>query len=78
MTGHYGPAIHIQGLVKKFGAFTALNGLNLSVAPGEVHGFLGPNGAGKSTTMRVVEGLRTTNYNIAAVLAGLGDKAVRE
>ena len=49
--------IEIQGLVKTFGATRALDGLDLVVAPGEVHGFLGPNGAGKSTTLRVVLGL---------------------
>jgi ABC-2 type transport system ATP-binding protein len=49
--------IDIRGLVKNFGSVRALDGLDLSVAPGEVHGFLGPNGAGKSTTMRVLLGL---------------------
>lgn len=50
-------SIEIRNLVKLFGSFKALNGLNLSVAPGEVRGFLGPNGAGKSTTIRVLLGL---------------------
>lgn len=50
-------AIRIEGLVKRFGRFTALDGLDLEVAAGEVHGFLGPNGAGKSTTLRVLLGL---------------------
>lgn len=49
--------IEIQGLEKSFGAFRALNGLDLQVTRGEVHGFLGPNGAGKSTTVRVLLGL---------------------
>jgi polyether ionophore transport system ATP-binding protein len=49
--------IDIRGLVKRFGSLRALDGLDLSVAPGEVHGFLGPNGAGKSTTIRVLLGL---------------------
>ena len=49
--------IEISGLVKRFGATTALDGLDLSVRRGEVHGFLGPNGAGKSTTIRVLLGL---------------------
>lgn len=49
--------IDIRGLVKRFGSFWALDGLDLAVAPGEVHGFLGPNGAGKSTTIRVLLGL---------------------
>src|SRR6478736_1526619 len=50
-------AISVTGLVKRFGSFTALDGLDLDVAAGEVHGFLGPNGAGKSTTIRVLLGL---------------------
>ena len=49
--------IDISGLVKRFGATTALDGLDLAVRRGEVHGFLGPNGAGKSTTIRVLLGL---------------------
>jgi ABC-2 type transport system ATP-binding protein len=52
-----GPVVQVQGLVKTFGRLRALDGLDLAVAPGEVHGFLGPNGAGKSTTLRVVLGL---------------------
>ncbi|GAA0997509.1 ABC transporter ATP-binding protein [Subtercola frigoramans] len=51
------PVIHARGLVKRFGRVTALDGLDLSVAPGEVHGFLGPNGSGKSTTIRILLGL---------------------
>jgi ABC-2 type transport system ATP-binding protein len=51
------PVIEARGLVKDFGKTRALDGLNLSVAPGEVHGFLGPNGAGKSTTLRILLGL---------------------
>lgn len=51
------PVIDVHGLVKTFGPFRALDGLDLQVAAGEVHGFLGPNGAGKSTTIRVLLGL---------------------
>jgi len=50
-------AIAISGLVKTFGTTKALDGLDLTVATGEVHGFLGPNGAGKTTTIRVLLGL---------------------
>jgi len=49
-----GPLIHARGLVKRFGAFTAVAGIDVDVAPGEAFGFLGPNGAGKSSTMRMV------------------------
>lgn len=53
--------ISIQNLVKKFGNTTALNGLNINVTEGEVHGFLGPNGSGKSTTIRILLGLLQKN-----------------
>ncbi len=49
--------VRIEGLVKEFGGFRALDGLELDVCRGEVHGFLGPNGAGKSTTIRILLGL---------------------
>jgi lipooligosaccharide transport system ATP-binding protein len=48
------PLIFARGLVKKFGEFTAVDGIDLEVAPGEAFGFLGPNGAGKSSTMRMI------------------------
>jgi ABC-2 type transport system ATP-binding protein len=49
--------ISLQGLVKTYGTFTAVDGISLEVPSGELHGFLGPNGAGKSTTFRMVAGL---------------------
>ncbi|MFI6478749.1 ABC transporter ATP-binding protein [Nonomuraea sp. NPDC050663] len=48
------PLIHACGLVKRFGDFTAVDGIDVEVAPGEAFGFLGPNGAGKSSTMRMI------------------------
>lgn len=48
------PLIFARGLVKRFGEFTAVDGIDLEVAPGEAFGFLGPNGAGKSSTMRMI------------------------
>src|SRR5215218_9453146 len=63
-------AISIWGLVKTFGSFRALDGLDLSVAEGEVHGFLGPNGSGKSTTIRVLLGLLRADAGEARLLGG--------
>ncbi|MEU8047452.1 ABC transporter ATP-binding protein [Micromonospora echinofusca] len=51
------PVVSIASLVKTFGSVRALDGLDLTVEAGEVHGFLGPNGSGKSTTIRVLLGL---------------------
>ncbi len=48
------PLIQARGLVKRFGDFTAVDGIDLDVQPGEAFGFLGPNGAGKSSTMRMI------------------------
>lgn len=62
--------IVVSGLVKKFGKFNALDGLDLSVAKGEVHGLLGPNGAGKSTTIRILLGLLDKTAGFATVLGG--------
>jgi ABC-2 type transport system ATP-binding protein len=49
--------IRVSGLVKRYGSFTAVDGVDLEVEPGEIHGFLGPNGAGKTTTIRIIAGL---------------------
>ena len=49
--------IHVQGLAKRFGTRTAVEGLTFEVRPGEVFGLLGPNGAGKTTTVRMLTGL---------------------
>lgn len=63
-------AITVSGLVKTFGNTRALDGLDLDVATGEIHGFLGPNGAGKSTTIHVLLGLLRAEGGTAALLGG--------
>ena len=63
-------AISVSALVKTFGSFRALDGLDLEVSTGEVHGFLGPNGAGKSTTIRVLLGLLRADGGSVSLLGG--------
>ena len=63
-------AIEVSDLVKTFGRLRALDGLELRVAEGEVHGFLGPNGAGKSTTIRVLLGLMRADAGDLRLLGG--------
>jgi ABC-2 type transport system ATP-binding protein len=63
-------AISVAGLHKSFGHTHALDGLDLEVRTGEVHGFLGPNGAGKSTTIRVLLGLLRADGGTARLLGG--------
>jgi len=60
--------IEMSGVVKRFGSVTALDGLDLEVAAGEVHGFLGPNGAGKTTTLRVLLGMLRPTAGTSRVL----------
>lgn len=63
-------AITTKGLVKTFGRARALDGLDLEVGAGEVHGYLGPNGAGKSTTIRALLGLLRVDQGTATLLGG--------
>ena len=63
-------AISVSKLSKRFGQVVALDGLDLDVARGEVHGFLGPNGAGKTTTLRILLGLLRADSGRAEVLGG--------
>ncbi|MGC1211234.1 MAG: ABC transporter ATP-binding protein [Micromonospora sp.] len=62
--------IEVSGLVKTFGRTRALDGLDLTVRAGEVHGFLGPNGSGKSTTIRVLLGLLRADAGAVRLLGG--------
>ena len=64
------PVIQASGLVKKYGRLTAVDQLDLTVAPGEVYGLLGPNGAGKSTTMRTILGYLHPTAGTATVHGG--------
>ena len=70
MMGGVPPVISISGLVKTFGSTRALDGLDLRVEAGEVHGFLGPNGSGKTTTIRVLLGLLRADGGEVALLGG--------
>ena len=63
-------AIDAEGLIKRFGKVTALDGLDLHVRTGEVHGFLGPNGAGKTTTIRILLGLMRSDGGSVSLLGG--------
>ncbi|GGN81178.1 ABC transporter ATP-binding protein [Nocardia rhizosphaerihabitans] len=68
MTNAEFPAIAIARLTKRFGRTMALDGLDLTVRTGEVHGFLGPNGAGKTTTIRVLLGLLRADTGTVRIL----------
>lgn len=62
------PAIRVEGLVKRYGDMTAVQGLDLTVEHGEIVGFLGSNGAGKTTTIEILEGFRTRTAGTVEVL----------
>jgi ABC-2 type transport system ATP-binding protein len=72
------PAIHTEGLVKRYGSIAALDGLSMTVPRGEVFGFLGPNGAGKTTAVKLLVGLAHPTAGEAWVLgAPIGDREAR-
>jgi ABC-2 type transport system ATP-binding protein len=76
-----GALIRARGLVKRFGDFTAVDGIDVEVAPGEAFGFLGPNGAGKTTTVEILEGYRTRSAGDVRVLGldpAAGSRELRE
>lgn len=62
------PAIRVEGLTKRFGDFTAVDGVSFQVQPGEIVGYLGPNGSGKTTTIRMLCGLLRPTAGTAAVM----------
>ncbi len=68
------PAIKVQGLTKRFGHFTAVDGVSFEVQPGEVVGYLGPNGSGKTTTIRMLCGILLPSAGSAWVM---GEDVVR-
>src|SRR3954447_20338541 len=69
------PVIDVEGLVKRFGPRTVVDGFTIQVARGQIYGFLGPNGSGKTTTIRMLCGLLVPDEGTGT---GLGDDIVRE
>jgi ABC-2 type transport system ATP-binding protein len=59
--------IEIRNLTKRYGDFTAVDDISLSVSPGEIYGFLGPNGAGKTTTIRILAGLSLPTSGVVKI-----------
>jgi len=62
------PAVHVEAIRKVYGATVAVDDVSFVVQPGEIFGLIGPNGAGKTTTMECIEGLRTPDRGLVAVL----------
>jgi ABC-2 type transport system ATP-binding protein len=70
--------IEIHNLTKKYGSFTAVDDISLTVSRGEIYGFLGPNGAGKTTTIRILAGLSVpTSGTVRVAGIDLGDDGAR-
>ena len=81
MPGAAAPAVEVDGLVKRFGDFAAVDDVSFEVQPGELFGFLGPNGAGKTTTISILCTLLTPTTGVARVAGhdvALEQSAVRE
>ena len=70
-------ALQLEGVSKRYGAFTAVRDLSFEVRPGKIVGFLGPNGAGKTTTLRMILGLIAPSAGRLAVLGESDGRAVR-
>ena len=71
-------SIEIRGVTKRYGGFTAVDGLTFSAAPGQILGFLGPNGAGKTSTIRMVLGLMAPSGGRIEVLGADDARKVRD
>lgn len=69
------PLVEVSGLTKRYGDTLAVDGVDLTVLPGEVYGFLGPNGAGKTTTLRILTGLIAPTSGSVRVLGGAPGQA---
>jgi ABC-2 type transport system ATP-binding protein len=69
------PLVEVTGLTKRYGDTLAVDGVDLTVLPGEVYGFLGPNGAGKTTTLRILTGLISPTSGTVRVLGGTPGQA---
>jgi ABC-2 type transport system ATP-binding protein len=72
------PAVRVTGLTKRYGEVTAVNGLDLTIAPGEVVALLGPNGAGKSTTIDMMLGLTRPDAGTVSVYGASPATAIRD
>ena len=68
MPAHQQVAISAEHLVRRFGPFTAVDGVSFTVEPGEIFGFLGPNGSGKTTVIKMLTGLLPLTGGEASVL----------
>jgi ABC-2 type transport system ATP-binding protein len=62
------PVVDVRDVTKRYGGYTAVNGVSFSIRPGEIFGLLGPNGAGKTTTLEMIEGIRAQESGTITVL----------
>jgi ABC-type multidrug transport system ATPase subunit len=72
------PAIAVHDLTKRFGDFTAVNGISFQVNQGEIFGFLGPNGSGKTTTIRMMLGLMKPSSGSVKVLGMKSESDIQQ
>jgi ABC-2 type transport system ATP-binding protein len=75
---HSDAAIHLEGVTKDFGAFRAVDQLDLMVPAGSIYGLLGPNGSGKTTTIRMIMGILGADTGTVSLFGGDPDRARRE